>query len=127
MKKIGIIGTDQRDDINNDLKDIVGAFLEVYDVGDWVVSGGCRKDESLKGGDKWAEWIVRKYSVPNLIFYPNQEEYGIMSTFMRNRQIIDNSNILIVCMPKNEKDDNIEDAVKEFLNKRPERNLFLVL
>jgi hypothetical protein len=69
-KYIGIIGTRRRNSFN-DYKAVEEAFFEVYEEGDWIVSGGCPQ-----GGDKFAEKIAKKYGIPILIFYPNWAKYG---------------------------------------------------
>ncbi len=54
MKKIGIIGTRRRDTAEAFSK-IIAKFFEIYEPGDWIVSGGCQK-----GGDRFAEKLARE-------------------------------------------------------------------
>lgn len=70
MKKIAIIGTRRRDK-GSDQKAIEKQFFEIYEEGDWIISGGCPK-----GGDRFAEIIAKQNGIPILIFYPNYKKFG---------------------------------------------------
>jgi hypothetical protein len=90
MKKIGIIGTRKRN-IITDFHITKEAFFEIYEEGDWIVSGHCPK-----GGDAFAEKIAYDYGIPILLFPPKKkirEEF-----FARNTLIAEHSDILIACL-----------------------------
>lgn len=94
MKKIGIVGTRKRDNPEA-YKKVEEDFLEIYEEGDWIVSGGCPK-----GGDRFAEVIAKKYGIPILIFYPNWDKYKKSAGFVRNRDIAKKSDVLIACVSR---------------------------
>lgn len=81
MKIIGIIGTRRRDDRTTyDL--ILQKFIEIYQDGDWICSGGCPE-----GGDRFAELIAKRRGIPILIFWPrwnNLEEPGAVIRYDRS-------------------------------------------
>ena len=90
MKKIGIIGTRKRN-IITDFHVVHEAFFEVYEEGDWIVSGHCPT-----GGDAFAEKIAYSYGIPILLFPPKKlkrEEF-----FARNTSIAMASDIIIACL-----------------------------
>ena len=79
------------------------AFFEVYEEGDWIVSGHCPK-----GGDAFAEKIAFSYGIPILLFPPKKhrrEEF-----FARNTLIAYASDIIIACLINPH--DSIEDILK---------------
>lgn len=121
--KIGIIGSRRRDEYR-DYKKIKDIFESVYNKEDedWIISGGC-----LKGGDKFAEKIAKKYGIPILIFYPNWNKYGKGAGFVRNTLIAEVSDILIACVAEDRKG-GTEDTIKKFLKrgKKQTEKLYLV-
>jgi len=119
MKKIGIIGSRRRNK-ESDSKKIVEAFFDVYEDGDWIVSGGCPK-----GGDRFAEMIAKSTGCPILIYYPNWDRYGRGAGIVRNTQIADESDVLIACVASDRKG-GTEDTIKKFLKTKSEENLYLV-
>lgn len=106
MKKIGIIGTRRRN-IRTDYMEVLEVFLSVYEDGDWIVSGGCKK-----GGDAFAERIARDFGIPILILHARWNHKWKTSTrqfirlqyankkagFIRNLPIAENSDIIIACV-----------------------------
>lgn len=110
MKKIGIIGTRRRDNTAA-YKKVKEAFFEVYEDGDWIVSGGCPK-----GGDRFAELIAKKYGIPILIFYPNWTKFKKGAGLVRNSDIANNSDILIGCV-SDDRTGGTEDTIKKYKNK----------
>ena len=112
MKKIGIIGTRRRNG-SEPYKKVETNFFEIYEDGDWIVSGGCPK-----GGDRFAEVIAKKYGIPILIFYPNWEKYKRGAGLVRNSDIANNSDTLIGCVSKG-RTGGTEDTIKKFLKKQP--------
>jgi hypothetical protein len=106
-KNIGIIGTRARDSIS-DFKKVEKEFLDVYNKGDWIVSGGCSK-----GGDRFAQKLAKKYGTPILIFYPDWEKKGKGAAFIRNTDIANNSRVLIACVVADRKG-GTEDTIEKF-------------
>lgn len=118
MKKIGIIGTRKRN-IITDYHIIKDAFFEIYEEGDWIVSGHCPK-----GGDAFAEKIAYDHGIPILLFPPKKrirEEF-----FARNTLIANESDIIIACLinPHESLEQVLkrtsggsEDTIKKFLSK----------
>jgi len=94
MKKIGIIGTRRRDSAGA-YKEVETKFFEIYEEGDWIVSGGCGK-----GGDRFADKIARKYGIPILTFFPNWGKYKKGAGIVRNRDIAIHSDVIIACVAK---------------------------
>jgi len=111
MKKIGIIGSRRRD-AGIDQKATREKFFEVYEDGDWIVSGGCPK-----GGDRFAEVIAKKHGIPILIFYPNWEKYKRGAGIVRNTDIAFHSDVLIACVAKDRKG-GTENTIKSFLTNK---------
>lgn len=107
MKKIGIVGSRRRDnpEAYNKVEEL---FLDIYEDGDWIISGGC-----AKGGDRFAQVIAKKFGVPILIFYPKWEKYKAGAGFVRNRAIADHSDILIACVAKDRKG-GTENTISNF-------------
>ena len=102
MKKIGIIGTRKRN-IITDFHQVKEAFFEIYEEGDWIVSGHCPK-----GGDAFAEKIAYDHGIPILLFPPKKkirEEF-----FARNTLIAEYSDIIIACLINPQ--DSLEDIYK---------------
>lgn len=107
MKKIGIIGTRQRD-ITKDLKKVEAALFKIYKEGDIIVSGGCPE-----GGDRFAQVLSRRHGLSILIHFPNWKKYGKAAGFVRNTKIAEDSDILIACVSGDRKGDT-EDTIKKF-------------
>jgi hypothetical protein len=116
MKKIGIIGTRQRN-TRTAFMAVKEAFFSVYEDGDWIISGGCPK-----GGDAFAERIARDFGIPILILHArwNHEwiegkfirKYNKAAGFIRNSPIAEKSDILIACVV------NPQDSIEEILNRK---------
>jgi len=119
MKKIGVIGTRLRDTFL-DYKAVQEKFYEIYEDGDWLVSGGCPK-----GGDRFAEKMALKYGMPILIFYPNWRKYSKGAGFIRNTFIAEHSDIIIACVAE-DRTGGTEDTIKKFLKDHDEKDLILV-
>jgi len=102
MKKIGIIGTRNRN-IITDFYKVKEAFFKVYEEGDWIVSGHCPK-----GGDAFAEKIAYDYGIPILLFPPKKLKKR--EFFARNTVVARNSDIIIACLMRSH--EIIEDILK---------------
>lgn len=91
--KIGIIGTRKRDNPAA-FKLVEQKFLEIYQEGDWIVSGGAKK-----GADRFADQISDKYGVPRIIYPPNYKKYGSPAAlFIRNDEVGKDSDVIIACV-----------------------------
>lgn len=107
MKTIGIIGTRRRkNQVDQDA--IHKAFLEVYESGDQIVSGGCPE-----GGDAFAEWIARKEQVPIKIYYARWKKLGKSAGFLRNGDIAHDADVLIACVAP-DRTGGTEDTIKKY-------------
>ena len=123
-KKIGIIGTRKRDNPSA-YKLVEQKFLEIYEKGDWIVSGGAKK-----GADRFAEQISNKFGVPRLIFPPNYNQYGSPTAlFIRNTDVAVSSDVIVACVMHPEdgleevvirKKGGTEDTLKKYLKFHPE-------
>lgn len=109
MKRIGIIGTRRRD-TDAAYRQVHDKFFEIYQEGDWLVSGGCPK-----GGDRFAEKIAKDYGIPIIIFYPNWKVHGRGAGLIRNSSIAEWSDELIACVAA-DRTGGTEDTIKKFKN-----------
>jgi hypothetical protein len=110
MKKIGIVGTRRRDSAGA-FREVEKKFFELYEEGDWIVSGGC-----AKGGDRFAEVIAKKHGIPIIIFYPNWGKYKKGAGLVRNRDIAVESDVLIGCVAK-DRTGGTENTLEQFRKK----------
>lgn len=119
-KKIGIIGTRRRNRLD-DYKKVLKAFMEIYEEGDWLVSGGCPK-----GGDNFAEKIAKDYGVPILLFPARwnhtwnhdigefeRGKLNKLAGFERNGSIAGYSDVIIACVHP-DRTGGTEDTLKKF-------------
>jgi len=127
MKKIGIIGTRKRN-IRTDYQIVHDAFFEIYEDGDWIVSGHCPK-----GGDAFAEKIAFDYGIPILLFPP--KKHTAKEYFARNTLIAQNSDFIISCLvrPSESIDDVLsrdsggsEDTLKKFVKLNTKERIIIV-
>jgi len=118
VKKIAIVGTRSRN-TSAAFRLIEEKFWEIYEEGDWIVSGGCSK-----GADRFAEMLAKKEGIPILIFYPNNKKFHYkQAPTERNTDIALNSDVVIACVRKPEegldkvldrKKGGTEDMLKKF-------------
>lgn len=131
MKRIAIIGTRRRDtaSVYGLIKD---KFFEIYEEGDWIVSGRCKK-----GADRFAERLADDYGIPILLFPPNYRRYKMAAPIIRNKSIAQNSDFIIACVIRPEegldevlkrKKGGTEDTLKKFVefSPTPRERIFLV-
>ena len=90
MKKIGIIGTRKRN-VRTDFIEVQEAFFEIFEEGDWIVSGHCPK-----GGDAFAEKIAFDWGIPILLFPPKKKIRKHF--FARNTLVAEISDMIIACL-----------------------------
>jgi len=120
MKKIiGIIGSRHRT-TKIDFDTVEKKFLEIYNDGDWICSGGCPT-----GGDQFAHALHVKYETPYLEFPARWNRYGKSAGYKRNGDIANASNVLIACVSI-ERIGGTEDTIKKFLKTNEESKLYIV-
>jgi predicted Rossmann fold nucleotide-binding protein DprA/Smf involved in DNA uptake len=84
-KKLAIVGSRNFDDYA-----LLNEKLAPYkDVAGLVVSGGAKGADSL--GEKWA----KENNIPVKIFYPDWKKYGRAAGLVRNKEIINNAEVVI--------------------------------
>jgi hypothetical protein len=118
-KNIGIVGTRRRNS-GKDHYIVEKKFFEIYEDGDWIVSGGCGK-----GADRFAESIAKHFGIPILIFYPRWKIYGKSAGFRRNDSIAHYSDILIACVAEDRKG-GTEDTLTKHEKFHPKAERILV-
>lgn len=108
MKKIAIIGTRRRDTASA-FKLIEEKFWEIYEEGDWIVSGGCPH-----GGDRFANMLAKREGIPILTFYPNYKRYKLGAPTIRNTPVAEISDVVIACVAQDRKG-GTEDTIEKYL------------
>ena len=119
MKTIGIIGTRRRDTVE-DYKLVLSKVLEIYQIGDWLVSGGCPK-----GGDRFAEMIAKHLQTTITIYYAAWDRLGKKAGFVRNTEIANDSDELVACVAP-DRTGGTEDTIEKFLRRLENDHLHLV-
>jgi len=120
-KIIGIVGSRRR----NSYADYIicrSKFKEIYEEGDSIVSGGCKK-----GGDLFAEVIAKRYDIPIIVHLPNKNDLNkellkinpraafAIINYARNDLIAQDADILIAIVAEDRKggtEDTIKKAIK---------------
>ena len=110
-KTIGIVGSRRRNS-KRDFDQLMDRFLEVYEDGDKLVSGGC-----YKGGDKFCEIIANKYNLTKennhlIIHKAEWDKYGKSAGFKRNTYIAEDCDVLIAIVSK-DRTGGTEDTIKK--------------
>lgn len=106
MKIIGIIGTRKRN-TSEAYKKVRDKFFEIYEDGDWICSGGCKK-----GADRFADMISEEEGIPILRIPPSYKRYKRGAPFVRNTQVAENSHVIIACVM------DPEDGIDEVLERK---------
>jgi len=118
MKNIGIVGSRRRD-TKEDLDACRKIFLEIYEEGDIIVSGGCPK-----GGDRFAKIFIEEYHTQKIIHYPDKSKLDPVKlkqnprwayaeiNFARNTLIAKDSDVLIAVVASDRKG-GTEDTIKK--------------
>lgn len=104
MKTIGIVGTRRRDTARH-LAQCVEVFNMYYEIGDEIVSGGCKQ-----GGDRFAEVIARSSQIPIKIYYAEWNRLGLKAGFTRNTFIARDADILLA-MVAHDRTGGTEDTI----------------
>jgi len=84
-KKIAIIGSRTF----NDYELLVSTMESYKDYISVIVSGGAKGADSL--GERWA----KENNIETDIYYPDWDKYGKKAGFLRNKQIVENSDGVI--------------------------------
>lgn len=106
MKKIGIVGSRRRNS-SEDFRILNEKFIEIYENGDEIVSGGC-----YSGADNMAEIIAKEKQVPIKIYYAQWDKLGKGAGFARNTDIARDSDILIAVVAE-DRTGGAEDTIKK--------------
>lgn len=111
MKTIGIVGSRRRNN-PEDFKACWNAFINLYEEGDKIVSGGCPT-----GGDKFAEIIAEKFGLTiengGLIIYDaDWDKYGKRAGFLRNTYIAEDADVIIAVVAS-DRTGGTEDTLKK--------------
>lgn len=118
-KIIGIVGSRSRNS-NRDFLAVHKAFLEIYEEGDWICSGGCPQ-----GGDRFAYRLHQDYVTPYLEFPAFWEKHGKVAGFLRNTDIAKASDVLLACVSEH-RVGGTEDTIKKFVDFHGEEGLYIV-
>lgn len=128
MRFIGIVGSRRRDG-KQDFVLVTKAFYKIYQPGDLIVSGGCKK-----GGDRFAEILSRAIKEEPILFLPNEENLDsrlpiraawAKINYARNTLVAKKSDELIACVAYDRKG-GTEHTIKEFERLHPGKKAILV-
>jgi len=97
--KIAIIGSRTFNDYEK-VKKVLDTFPKI----DLIVSGGA------KGADYLGELYAYHNNIPKKIFYPEWDKYGKSAGFKRNKDIVDNADIIVAFW------DGISNGTKNSIN-----------
>jgi len=103
MKKIGVIGTRKRNS-GEAWKKVKVVLSEVYQEGDWLISGGCEQ-----GADRFAVKFAKSEGAALLTIYPNYKRYNRGAPIVRNGPVADQCDIIVACVISPE--DGIENVL----------------
>ena len=126
--KIGIVGSRTRNTpedyqkVNDVFEKWFFGFKKKYgyEYGDIrIVSGGQKL-----GADGWAEGIAAGYQLPMYTFYAPWIILGEKAGPIRNRFIVEESDILIACLGKESK--GTADCIRQFKKYKPKGQIILV-
>ena len=118
MKRIIIIGSRRRN-TPDDFTNVAETFLNIYEPGDLIVSGGCPE-----GGDRFAEDISAMGDIWMVVWEAEWNKYGKPAGFIRNTIIAQNGDIVIASVASNRKG-GTEDTIKKFREFYPEGEVIL--
>jgi hypothetical protein len=120
MKIIGIVGSRRRTS-DKDLELLLHKFVDIYEEGDKIVSGGCPE-----GADKWAEAIAAQYDLTEengklIVHRPESVPRGssyykyVQAFHNRNTLIAEECDVLIAVVAR-DRTGGTEDTVKKATN-----------
>lgn len=121
MKKIAVIGTRRRDTYA-DFCMTEKCFLSVYEEGDTIVSGGCKK-----GGDRFAELLITKYNTGKEIHKAEWVKGGVYDRsagHKRNTIVARVSDVVVACVAS-DRTGGTEDTIRKFVKFHPRGELRL--
>ena len=119
MKTIGIVGSRRRN-TQMDYGMVLTVFMELYQDGDEIVSGGC-----LTGADSFAETIAKTRQIPIKIYYAPWDAMGTGAGHYRNTFIARDADVLIACVAP-DRSGGTEDTVRKFQRLHAGEGLVLV-
>lgn len=105
-KTIGIVGSRRRD-TRRDYEILIRMFDSIYQIGDWIVSGGC-----WKGADRFAEMIADERCIPIMILNADWDKHGKAAGPIRNTDIAQWSSVLLA-MVASDRTGGTEDTVRK--------------
>ena len=108
MKYIGIVGSRRRSEAK-DYKILRDKLVEIYVMGDSIVSGGCRS-----GADNYAESIARDLGITIIIHNANWSLDGKRAGHIRNQEMANQSDILIA-LPSADRTGGTESTIEKYL------------
>ncbi len=117
-KKIGVVGSRRRNK-QSDFCQVYDTLMELYEPGDWLVSGGCPK-----GADSFAEQIAKDYGWAILTFWPNWNKRG--DQFRRNGDIARHSDILVAQVAP-DRTGGTEDTIQKYEKFHPKSSRVILL
>jgi len=126
LKIIGVIGTRRRN-TPEAFEKVRQKFFEIYEDGDWICSGGCKK-----GADRLADMISEEEGIPILRFPPAYKRFKRGAPFIRNTPIAENSDVIIACVirPEEGLDEVLardkggtEDTLKKYMKYKDKNGL----
>lgn len=87
MQRVAVVGSRSFDDYEH-LKQVMGGIYAHYkDI--QIISGGAR------GTDTLAERYASEFSIDAVIYLPDYKKYGKSAAFLRNTDIVKNSDIVV--------------------------------
>lgn len=88
VKTIGIVGSRRRKEVKDYIK-LRRKFVEIFEKGDRIVSGGCPE-----GGDRFAEQLARNFGCTITIHHADWTEHGDAAGPIRNTSIAQDCTLL---------------------------------
>lgn len=120
-KRIAVIGSRRRD-THADFCVTETCFLTVYEEGDIIVSGGCKR-----GGDRFAELLIIKYNTGKEIYKAEWTKHGVYDRsagHKRNTIVARVSDVVVACVAP-DRTGGTEDTIRKFAKFHPGNKLLL--
>ena len=109
--KIAIVGSRDFVDFEEFKEKVTPIFLELVGNIDCIISGGA------KGADSLAEEYAKVNKINTVIYRPDWKKYGRGAGIVRNRAIIENSDLVIAFIKNNSRGTTNSIKVARELNK----------